>query len=257
MMEEINRLLSRIVDCFRQPLGKKVSGIYLHGSLAMGCFHHKKSDIDLLVLVSEKLTLEDKYAVIHNVLRLEGQLPLKGLEFSVVHESVLNPFLYPTPYELHYSIAHHKKYTEDSGYLCTDGVDEDLAAHLTITYERGVCLYGRPLKELIPPIDRQFFVQSILSDLKFVKQEISGNPVYYVLNLLRALYFLQEGILSSKQEAGEWALNTLPLIREFEMLVAQCLQDYRGELVDAKQYAETRLIRFADLILAWMNQISE
>ncbi len=38
--------------CFREQL----TGIYLHGSLAMGCFQPEKSDIDLLVVIGNELS---------------------------------------------------------------------------------------------------------------------------------------------------------------------------------------------------------
>ena len=39
---------------------EKLTGIYLHGSLAMGCFNPDKSDIDLIIIIEENISDEQK-----------------------------------------------------------------------------------------------------------------------------------------------------------------------------------------------------
>ena len=46
-------LLDEFAEKSREIFGSTLTGVYLHGSLAMGCFHPKKSDLDLLVVVRE------------------------------------------------------------------------------------------------------------------------------------------------------------------------------------------------------------
>ena len=42
------KLLQDFTDMCKYLIGPRLTGIYLHGSLAMGCFHADKSDIDLI-----------------------------------------------------------------------------------------------------------------------------------------------------------------------------------------------------------------
>lgn len=42
-------ILDEIVDESKMIFKEDLTGIYLHGSLAMGCFNPKKSDIDLMI----------------------------------------------------------------------------------------------------------------------------------------------------------------------------------------------------------------
>ena len=42
-------LLERFTAMSRRIFGGNLLGVYLHGSLAMGCFNPKKSDLDLLL----------------------------------------------------------------------------------------------------------------------------------------------------------------------------------------------------------------
>jgi predicted nucleotidyltransferase len=48
--------LDKIVTLFKEEIKQNLLGIYLHGSLAMGCFNPSRSDIDFIVVVKEKLT---------------------------------------------------------------------------------------------------------------------------------------------------------------------------------------------------------
>ncbi|MDO4667672.1 MAG: nucleotidyltransferase domain-containing protein [Streptococcus sp.] len=55
-MNLLDRITTDFVENSHQILGENLVGIYLHGSVAMGCFNDKKSDIDLLVVVNNDIT---------------------------------------------------------------------------------------------------------------------------------------------------------------------------------------------------------
>lgn len=59
MMYEYD-LLGQLTDKTRDVMRENLVGIYLHGSLAMDCFHPDKSDIDLLVVVRHRLPDKQK-----------------------------------------------------------------------------------------------------------------------------------------------------------------------------------------------------
>ncbi len=56
--KSIQSLLNRIVEGFRHILGGNLVGIYLHGSLAMGGFNPRTSDIDFLIVLKAPLKPE-------------------------------------------------------------------------------------------------------------------------------------------------------------------------------------------------------
>ena len=64
----------------------------------MGCFHPEKSDIDLIVVVSENLSDDQKGLLMQNIVLLNKEAPAKGLEISVVKKEFCKPFVYPTPF---------------------------------------------------------------------------------------------------------------------------------------------------------------
>lgn len=91
----LSRLLSEIKTGCRHLLGENLTGIYLHGSVAFGCFRWEKSDIDFLVVVKEELPHGIKRAADGFVLRLSESPPPKGLEMSVVLEAECRQVRHP------------------------------------------------------------------------------------------------------------------------------------------------------------------
>lgn len=53
--EDIKKFVITLVERLRGELGNRLIGIYLHGSLAMGSYYRPKSDIDLIVVVNDRL----------------------------------------------------------------------------------------------------------------------------------------------------------------------------------------------------------
>ncbi|MCY7483233.1 aminoglycoside adenylyltransferase domain-containing protein [Paenibacillus alvei] len=218
-------VLDGITNLLKCELSQSLVGIYLHGSMAMGCFTPQQSDIDLLVIVKEKLPK----IIAREIIRLEEELKLvRGFEISIVLETYAVGFVHSTPFEFHYSSFHKERYRTDEDYFCGGYADPDLAAHFVVTYNRGVVLFGKEIKEVFKPIKNEYYMDSIMADVNGAFEEIAENPVYYVSNLSRVLLYVRESVISSKKEAGEWALDHLP--NDYHSLIAQCLAKYRNEL---------------------------
>ena len=123
-------LLDEFVRDARQCFGEALTGVYLHGSLALNGFNPEKSDIDLILITETAPSDAQKRAFMDRAVLLNERAPAKGLEFSVVERRYANPFAYPTPFELHFSPMHLRRYREDpDGYIRgMKGTDADLAA---------------------------------------------------------------------------------------------------------------------------------
>ncbi|RKX53864.1 MAG: hypothetical protein DRP30_03580, partial [Thermotoga sp.] len=70
MPSEIGNLLSWLVREFRGILKANLVGVYLHGSLAMGCFNPKLSDVDFIVVVERKLSVDEKKEIVRKILKI-------------------------------------------------------------------------------------------------------------------------------------------------------------------------------------------
>lgn len=214
-------------------LGENLAGVYLHGSMAMGCFNPRKSDLDLLTVVRETPDDACKRMYMEMVTELSARMPDNGLhggiEMSVVRKDACNPFVYPTPFELHFSVGHLPWYRRDpEDYIRKmKGTDKDLAAHFTVIRSRGICLAGLPVRDVFGEVPAVDYLDSIREDIADAREEIAGNPLYLTLNLARVLAYCTEGKVLSKQEGGEWALGNVP--EQFHPLIRTALADYRGD----------------------------
>ncbi|WP_236013414.1 aminoglycoside adenylyltransferase domain-containing protein [Paenibacillus glycanilyticus] len=254
-MADIDAFLEKAVSIFRSILSDNLTGIYLHGSLAMGCFNPQKSDIDLILVVKNKLSKEELQLMTRHILLLDHDLTgSNGIELSIILESYAKEFSYPTPFEYHYSESHRERYQSEPGYLCGGFEDPDLAAHLTVIYYRGRTLWGVPIPELFKPVESIHYIQSILGDISEASKGIIDLPVYYSLNLCRVLLYLREGEVSSKQEGGEWGLRVLP--SKHHAILRACLDDYMGQ-GNLSERDERPFIEFAEYMQAEIKKATK
>src|SRR3712207_2262445 len=89
--------VEQCADRLGRLLGANLVGIYLHGSLAMGCFNPRRSDIDLLVVTRRALRVETRRRAAELLLRCS--LAPRPIEISLLRERDLRPWRYPTPYD--------------------------------------------------------------------------------------------------------------------------------------------------------------
>lgn len=248
----MEKLLMKFVEETQTILGDNLTGVYLHGSAVMGCFNPKISDLDLIIVVQDKVTPEAKRAIMDMVVSCNEMAPRKGIEMSIVTREVCTPFVYPTPFELHFSVMHLNWYREDpEDYIAKmNGTDRDLAAHFTVLRKRGRCLCGEPIENVFAEVPEEAYLDSIWGDIADAKEDIAEDTMYLTLNLARVLAYQREKEVLSKSEGGRWALHNLP--KEYHSLIQDALREYeKGAEVayDGKcavKYAEYMLDRIAE-----------
>lgn len=226
IMNEYSDLINEFVRENQNILGENLVGVYLHGSAVMGCFNSQKSDLDFIIVIKDKLSDATKRAYMDMVVRLNQQAPKKGIELSIVRESVCRPFVYPTPFELHFSVMHLGWYqTSPDDYIKKmNGTDKDLAAHFTIIYHMGRALCGKAIRDVFSKVGRDDYFDSIWGDIENACEEIVENPTYITLNLCRVLAFCRDGQILSKLEGGRWGLENVP--EKYTHLIADALSEY-------------------------------
>ena len=241
---QTDSLLNGFVEQSKRILQDNLVGVYLHGSLVMGCFNPQKSDIDLIIVIDKPISDSVKRAYLDMVVQFNALAPKKGIEMSIVLREVCKPFVYPTPFELHFSAGYLDWYKDDPDDYIREmnGTDKDLAAHFTIINKRGRCLYGAPIKDVFAEVPSSDYMDSIWFDVEGAAEEITEYPMYLTLNLARVLAYKKEGLVLSKKEGGDWALEHLPA--EYRPLIADAMREYSesAEIVYddmlAKRYAE-------------------
>lgn len=226
--QRLSVLLERIKACFAQVLGDDLAGIYVHGSLAFGCFTWETGDIDLIVVADKEPSHEQKRSIIQQIMDIEADAPPKGIEFSMLLREDCRSFAHPMPYVMHYSKGHTARYAENmDGHirrLC--GTDRDLAAHITVMHAVGYSLTGPAVKEMFSEVPPRDYIDALICDIEDAASEIHNNPVYVILNLCRVRAFLKDGFVLSKADGGRWGLDHLH--GECVPVVRAALEGYAG-----------------------------
>lgn len=247
IMNEYSDLINEFIHENQTILGENLVGVYLHGSAVMGCFNSQKSDLDFIIVIRDKLSDAVKHAYMDMVVELNKRAPQKGIELSIVREAICSPFVYPTPFELHFSIAHLNWYQEnpDDYIEKMNGTDKDLAAHFTILYHRGRALCGKAVRDVFSEVGRDAYFDSIWGDIENACEEITENPTYITLNLCRVLAFCRDNLILSKLEGGRWGLDNVPT--KYAPLIADALAEY--ETNHAANPDETLAREYAEYML--------
>lgn len=229
MSRRIDQVLQQISNEYRKVLKNDLVGVYIHGSIAFECFNWDKSDIDIIVVVSEPLSLLEKSQLMEATVAINDTAPKKGIEMSVVLKKYCKDFVYPTPFELHFSNNHLNWYQTNPLDYCEkmQGVDADLAAHFTIIKHKGIVLCGEKIDAVFSHVDSIYYLDSIKADVKEAKEEIFENPVYILLNLCRVLAYIKENLILSKEEGGKWAISHVP--QQYNGLIDEAIKSYKSD----------------------------
>ncbi len=213
----------------RAIMDSNLTGLYLHGSLAMGCFHPDRSDIDLLVVGHGPMTIHEKFVAAEMLLTLSFQP--RPIEISFLTRKQLQPWRHPAPYDFHFSEDHRDRMAADladEGWRAWNDVrrrDPDLAAHVATTQARGICVFGQPIPDLFPEVPAEDYMDSVVDDFHWSQDYLETNATYAILNGCRILAYQGDGRILSKDEGGVWALAHLP--PSHHPLIHMALADYR------------------------------
>ena len=223
---QTEKLINGFAEQSKRILQDNLTGVYLHGSAVMGCFNPEKSDIDLIIVVNQPVSDSVKRTYMDMVTGYNDMGPAKGIEMSIVLRKVCNPFVYPTPFELHFSRAHLEWYrnSPDDYIRKMNGTDKDLAAHFMIINRRGRCLYGLPVNEVFSEVPDSDYMDSIWEDISGAPKNIAKDTMYLTLNLARVLAYKEDGLILSKKEGGEWAVRNLPV--QYHPLIMTAMAEY-------------------------------
>ncbi|KKI91100.1 hypothetical protein WQ54_16750 [Bacillus sp. SA1-12] len=228
---DIKKFVYHLLSEMKDMLNEDLMGLYIHGSLAMGGFNPKRSDIDVLVVTDNSLAIETKRKLAQFCLTCSND-PYP-LEISFLNKEQLKTWKHPCPFDFHYSEFWREPYEEDlaketnkyvNGEMKTD---PDLAAHITITIHRGICIEGKPIAEVFPMVPTSHYISSIMGDFQDCLESIEEDPIYCTLNLIRVFWYLKERMISSKQEAGNWGITSFP--NEMSFTIQKVVTNYANE----------------------------
>ncbi|WP_282172029.1 aminoglycoside adenylyltransferase domain-containing protein [Cytobacillus firmus] len=205
---DVMEIVHHLAEEAKILLKDNFKGFYLHGSLAMGGFNPDKSDVDILIVTYHSLSSDIKSKLAKLLLKTSNT-PFP-IEVSFLNEKDLSTWQHPCPFDFHYSEFWREGFEEGMNPNSVSGFDPDLAAHITIIHHRGICVAGESIKATFPNVPREDYLSAILGDYFDCLVNIKEDPVYSVLNMIRVYWYLKEEVISSKYEAGKWALKSMP-----------------------------------------------
>ncbi|WP_438434696.1 aminoglycoside adenylyltransferase domain-containing protein [Gorillibacterium sp. sgz500922] len=214
---EVRGQLQKLVDLWKSQLGDALIGVYVHGSLALGCFLEETSDLDVLIVTNRRMEREERLILAEAIIALDGK-PCP-LEMSAIFIGDLSPWQHPVACQFHYSDYWTAAYRSLlNGELQTSFIvdeefkDEDLTSYIHLLNQCGICLYGEPIGKVFPPVPESDFWQAISAGVENYDFH-AYNPRYFVSNILilgRVLSYKKEQRILSKYEGGQWTSRYVP-----------------------------------------------
>ena len=220
---ELNEVLGELVRSVREVLGDNFRGAYLQGSFAVGDAD-EHSDVDFVIVTNDEVTSVEEAALqaMHERIYALESAWAQHLEGSYIPKSRLRrvdparePFLYL-----------------DNGAteLVRDNHDNTAVVRWSLR-EHGVVLAGPDQKTLVDPVSAQELRRNVLESMdeweswlaerdEGMSRRLQG---LLVLSYCRMLHTLATDRVTSKREAGEWALGALD--PEWAELIQRALDD--------------------------------
>lgn len=205
---DIHSILSEILTGARSVLGEKFTGMYLHGSLALGDFTPGRSDIDFLVATSCDLSPQEVAGLeaMHARITAAGSPWVHHIEGSYIPVDALRRF---DPQHCQHPAL------RIGGEFTIDSHDSAWVLQRHVLREHGIALEGPPARGLIDPIPPDTLREAAAGTLRewwapqLIDPSLLRAPeyqAYAVLTMCRSLYTMQTGDVASKPAAARWAL---------------------------------------------------
>jgi hypothetical protein len=216
-MDEAKALLEALTAGIRQAVGSKLLGLYLWGSYVVGDFDPRRSDVDLVAALTADVSGEDFVAL------------------EAMHDALAHRFpAWEGRVEVAYAAVATLDRPAEGGEIVRISPGEPLNRRHSderwvvdwyVVRERGIALLGPPPAQLLAPISRRQFVESVRANVASwddLAERARGRQrqAYAVLLLCRALRATRHGDQLSKPAAGRWAQQALP---EWADLIARAL----------------------------------
>src|SRR5712692_883918 len=241
----INELLEILLSSIQHILGTKLVGLYLNGSLVIGDFDPDSSDIDLVAALSSDIDEREfeELQKMHTVFAAQHKEWEDRIEVCYISVAALNAVRSRTSNIANISPGEPFHMRESS---------RELLSNWYLVREKGIALFGPSPKEIIEPISKDEFIQTVKAHAKAWGEWIHDmhkrrSQAYAILTMCRALYTYKNGEQVSKKQAALWAQQELP---DWSQLIQRALmwrEDWRNEQVDHEAtFAETK--RFVDFM---------
>lgn len=189
-----------------------IGGIYLYGSAVAGGLR-PDSDIDLLVVVTRRLGMEDKERLIKGLLgtsREKTSPPSwRPLELTMVAQSEVRPWSYPPRWELQYGEWLRPQFLREN-FEPWEEYNPDLTVLIEMVLQNGRPLVGPSASSLLDPVPERDLIAAMVDEEPRLLAALIDDTRNVLLTLARIWTTLQTGQIRSKDAAAAWALERAP-----------------------------------------------
>lgn len=165
---EIKQQIENIVNGVSRLLKTNLAGLYLHGSIVLDAFDENSSDLDMVGIINNDLSLTEKIELGSLLFSLNKKpCPLDILFFI---KGDLTPLKHRLPEHFYFSDYWSVQYEKIS--LGAENAEEILASVFSdgepvsdfmVIKQKGVCLFGKPINEIFPDVSNEIFLDAVSS----------------------------------------------------------------------------------------------
>jgi hypothetical protein len=197
-----SRYARAVTAALASVAGDDLVAVYLYGSGATGQFIPARSDLDLIVLVSDGLDSAQARELVAEVRAVRRPRSVKGLDLWVLPRSEAQaPRADPRYCAWILTSIDSEIISEPQ----RPG-DARLALLLSMCHQHAIALTGPEPRSAIGPVDAAYVVDAMRVDLG-----LTGAAGWYrVLNACRTLHYLETGRLCSRGDGAAWARGRVP-----------------------------------------------
>jgi hypothetical protein len=246
---DVNLVLDDFLARIQARLGDRFQGMYLVGSLALGDFDRRSSDIDFVVVTDTPIgdDLFDGLQDMHAQFAASGSAWAGSIEAIYVSRSALRR---AAPDESHYPQI------EKGTRLFKAPLESGWVYQCITIRDRGVVVAGPDPRTLVDTIHPQALHSAAAEIAGLWLEQAATDPTwlpwlrqrdaqaFVILTLCRLLYSLATGSVASKPRAAEWARQELG--EPWAMLIESALakQYEAGNITQSEEEQTLAFIKF-------------
>lgn len=224
--------LEQLTASLQQLLDEALFGIYLYGSAVDGGLS-PESDLDLLVVITQALTLQQRKQLAETLLQISHPIGAvqRALEVTIVHKDHILSGSYPLSYELQFGEWLRDELNQ--GVILSEHADPDLSILLKKAQMHHLTLLGPSFSQWSVEIPVQQLWQAMADTYPSIVAhwDEDADERNQILALCRIYFSLVTNEIAPKDQAAQWVIAQLQ--PQHQPVLQRMSQEYKGQI--AKQ----------------------
>jgi predicted nucleotidyltransferase len=256
MLDDDQQQLARVVALVRDVLGPDVVGAYVFGSAVLGGLR-PRSDLDVLAVSRRPTSRAEKQRLVDRLLAISGRRVGEGrrwrrVELTIVVESEIKPWRYPPRFDFQYGDWLRREFESGDVEPWPTTTNPDLAALITMVLLADRPLLGPPPAAVFDPVPPDDLVRANVGDIDSLLGDLESDTTNVVLTLTRIWATVATGVIRSKHDAADWALERLD--QEHRAVLVRARAIYVGEAEDRWDDLRPRLRSHVEQVVAQIRR---